>query len=423
MFRWRAVLATVAIAGGFLPVTSVGASDDQADSAEEQLDVLRATDAELKSRIAELDTQRSETASALEGAENAATEASRQAAVAEGAEDRARSAADEADDEVRRVAVSAYVGVTDLDGLAIFGATDPAEANRLTVYLRAETERRQKVFDRQSRAHARLERASEASTEAAAAFDAAVDDRQTLLAELDATRETQVQFASEVEVRIEYKLAEAEALAEIDAEQAAAVAAEAQSLSDAANAATSGGVVPKSPPPVVQPGPVPPPPPTATTPPQVSPAPAPAPRSPAPTSPPTTAPPVASVSTTKVGPFVVATSISSNVQGLLDASKAAGLTLGGSGYRDTQRQIELRMAHCGTSSYDVWEKPSSQCSPPTARPGRSMHEKGLALDITCSGALIRSRSSPCFVWLAANAATYGLYNLPSEPWHWSVNGN
>ncbi|WNG61464.1 M15 family metallopeptidase [Archangium gephyra] len=28
-----------------------------------------------------------------------------------------------------------------------------------------------------------------------------------------------------------------------------------------------------------------------------------------------------------------------------------------------------------------------------------------------------------FVWLKANAARYGFINLPSEPWHWSTNGN
>ena len=26
-------------------------------------------------------------------------------------------------------------------------------------------------------------------------------------------------------------------------------------------------------------------------------------------------------------------------------------------------------------------------------------------------------------WLNAHGATYGFYNLPSEPWHWSVNGH
>jgi LAS superfamily LD-carboxypeptidase LdcB len=51
-----------------------------------------------------------------------------------------------------------------------------------------------------------------------------------------------------------------------------------------------------------------------------------------------------------------------------------------------------------------------------------MHEQGLALDFTYNGSLISSRSNPGFQWLAANAAGFGFYNLPSEPWHWSTNG-
>jgi LAS superfamily LD-carboxypeptidase LdcB len=66
--------------------------------------------------------------------------------------------------------------------------------------------------------------------------------------------------------------------------------------------------------------------------------------------------------------------------------------------------------------------PSSECSPPTARPGRSLHERGLAVDFNCRGELVDSRADPCFRWLDANAARFGLYNLPSEPWHWSVTG-
>ena len=52
-----------------------------------------------------------------------------------------------------------------------------------------------------------------------------------------------------------------------------------------------------------------------------------------------------------------------------------------------------------------------------------MHERGLAIDFTYQGRIINSRSSPAFQWMKANAAGYGFYNLPSEPWHWSVNGN
>jgi LAS superfamily LD-carboxypeptidase LdcB len=81
------------------------------------------------------------------------------------------------------------------------------------------------------------------------------------------------------------------------------------------------------------------------------------------------------------------------------------------------------MAHCGTSDYAIYEMPSSQCSPPTARPGSSMHEQGLAVDFTCNGGGTVSSGDVCDGWLESNAATYGFYNLPSEPWHYSTNGN
>jgi hypothetical protein len=121
--------------------------------------------------------------------------------------------------------------------------------------------------------------------------------------------------------------------------------------------------------------------------------------------------------------ITVAASIADNLEALLDASDGAGLSLGGQGWRSSDGQIATRRANCGTSDYDVYEKPASQCSPPTARPGQSMHEQGLAIDFTNGGRLITSRSDPAFVWLKANASRFGFYNLPSEPWHWSTNGN
>jgi LAS superfamily LD-carboxypeptidase LdcB len=108
---------------------------------------------------------------------------------------------------------------------------------------------------------------------------------------------------------------------------------------------------------------------------------------------------------------------------MMAAAEADGLTLGGGGYRSSDSQIALRRAHCGTSDYAIYEMSPSQCSPPTARPGQSMHEQGLAIDFTCNGGGALSTSSPCYSWLKANAASYGFYNLPSEAWHWSTNGN
>ncbi len=115
-------------------------------------------------------------------------------------------------------------------------------------------------------------------------------------------------------------------------------------------------------------------------------------------------------------------SISGNLESMLAAASAAGIELSGGGYRDPAGQIAVRRNNCGTSNYAIYEMPSSSCRPPTARPGTSMHEQGRAIDFTYGGRIISSRSNAGYKWLAANAASYGFYNLPSEPWHWSTNG-
>lgn len=122
------------------------------------------------------------------------------------------------------------------------------------------------------------------------------------------------------------------------------------------------------------------------------------------------------------GPWTVDTTIAPQIAALHAAASAAGVNLGGGGYRSNAEQIATRRANCGPTDYDIYDKPASQCSPPTARPGMSRHEWAQALDITSNGVLIRSRNNPAFQWLNANAGNYGLSNLPSEPWHWSTNG-
>ena len=114
-------------------------------------------------------------------------------------------------------------------------------------------------------------------------------------------------------------------------------------------------------------------------------------------------------------------SIADKLLALLKAASRDGIRLGGGGYRSSDSQVALRRAHCGTSNWAVYSKPSYQCRPPTARPGASMHERGLAVDFTQNGRALWSNTSG-FRWLKRNASKYGLRNLPSEPWHWSVNG-
>lgn len=127
---------------------------------------------------------------------------------------------------------------------------------------------------------------------------------------------------------------------------------------------------------------------------------------------------------TTVDGITVDAQIAPQVRELLAAAAEAGYSLSGGGWRSADAQVVLRRAHCGESDYATYEMPPSLCSPPTARPGESMHERGLAIDFSCGGLLITDRSSDCYQWLAANAGGYGFIELTSgaEPWHWSTTG-
>lgn len=122
---------------------------------------------------------------------------------------------------------------------------------------------------------------------------------------------------------------------------------------------------------------------------------------------------------TTVGGITVNSRIAGNLSSLLSAASAAGISLGGSGYRDSSGQIALRRQNCGTSDYAIYQMPSSQCSPETARPGLSKHEQGLAVDFTSGGGTLRSGSA-AHQWMQANAGSFGWVPLAGEPWHWSA---
>jgi hypothetical protein len=113
-----------------------------------------------------------------------------------------------------------------------------------------------------------------------------------------------------------------------------------------------------------------------------------------------------------------------NLQSMLTAAYAANITLGGWSFRSDAEQVALRKAHCNG---DTTNK-SATCTPPTALPGHSNHESGLAIDFTCgagTGAVgsYNFKSTKCFTWLQQNAGTYKLINYSAEPWHWSWNGS
>ncbi len=128
-----------------------------------------------------------------------------------------------------------------------------------------------------------------------------------------------------------------------------------------------------------------------------------------------------------VGGITVSASIAGQLESLLNAARADGIVLGGGGYRSPETTVALRIAN---GCPDVYNSPASSCRIPTAIPGSSMHEKGLAVDFTWQGQTIcypRSAANcygnAAYDWLRANASSYGLHGMSSEAWHFSTTGN
>jgi D-alanyl-D-alanine carboxypeptidase len=122
--------------------------------------------------------------------------------------------------------------------------------------------------------------------------------------------------------------------------------------------------------------------------------------------------------TTTVNGITVHKNVAFAFRRMLADAKADGIVMSGGGFRTKKRQIELRKIN---GCPDVYTAPASSCRVPTAIPGRSLHELGLAVDITSGGRTITGDSA-AFTWLTTHAHKYGYVNLPSEAWHWSITG-
>jgi len=346
---------------------------EQQASTAADLDALQATDEQLQVALAALRRDVAAQQGALEDARRGVARAERDIAEAVAAQRVAQAQIDALEVRQQILAVDSYVRAGSSGGdIEVLNERDPLEAAERQALLDLTTGRNADLGDQLVGARQDLRdeqaRAEEAEDRAAEHRDRVADR----LADVQAAQARQGAFAADVDRRIESRLAEAANLEALDADLSAQLAAQQAALARQV--------------------------PTGST------NPVPVPGGP--------------VSLATVGGITVAASLAGQLQGLLNASRVAGLSLGGGGYRDPAAQMAVRRANCP----DPINSPPSACSPPTARVGTSMHEQGLAIDFTNNGRLISSRSDPAFVWLSANAGSFGLRNLPSEPWHWSTTG-
>ena len=376
-----------------------------------EVNALEATDAQVSSALSALNANVNAQQDRVEESERAVSQAKADQAAAETEQAQKQAELDLIVAEMKTSAVEAYVNMGSNDSFSTLGSDDINDTVNKRTLLAVKANENVDLTERFRSVQQDLEIQRAAAVEAAdraTKQQAAVEER---LDELNAAYAKQQAFAAQVEQRIESALAEADSLASLDANLSSSISSKQAEIAKAVAAQRAaekaradqrraqnkpvvsgggggggsssggGGGGGGSIPPITGGGDI-----------------------------------------VTVGGIRVHSSIAGNLQRLLAAASASGINFGGGGYRDSAGQIATRRNNCGSSNYAIYEMPASSCRPPTARPGSSMHERGLAIDFTQGGSTL-TRGSSGFAWLRANAASYGFFNLPSEPWHWSTNGN
>lgn len=272
---------------------------------------------------------------------------------------------------MREIAIEAYMRPPAQLALNVVATHDLAMAEKADVMLRAKSQHDTEVAEALDRAEKELERLRRHAQIVADRAQVATDEAAAALAELDAARDEQVTLATQIAARLEATSYDAALLGAVEMETAEKVRAQTARMLER----TRGG---------------------------------------------------RAVDIVEVRGIRIHADVAPALEGLLALAETDGIILKGWGHRTTESQIALRLQHCmreGISETEaIYLVPPAQCSPPTAKPGTSNHEVGLAVDFTHDGAAISTRNSPAFRWLAENAAQFGFFNLPSEPWHWSTTG-
>jgi peptidoglycan hydrolase CwlO-like protein len=404
------LVGAVLLGVGSIPVGATG------ESARDQRAAVRARQAEVAGQVDALRGDEHEVAAALaaldenvRGQQAALADAQRQVQVSTAEAKRSEKEIARTEKRIEALrqqvvayAVDAYITPPDEDVMRRIEARSATEDTTKRALLKMRSLADADSLDRLEGARRYVDQQRERAERSREEAERAASDAQAALASLTTAKAQQADFAVQVRARLDEKLADAFFLSQVDSDLGERIAAEQAALAAAVrsvptagsggsagsgSASVSGGSTDSS---------------GSGTSRVAS----------------VTRPPL-----TTVGGITVASSIAPKLRQLLDAAIAAGFDLSGYGWRDSRNQLALRAQNCGGwDDYSLYEKPPDQCSTPTARPGASMHEQGLAVDFSVGNEFIESRDSAVFKWLAAHAPTYGFRNLPSEPWHWSTTG-
>ncbi len=336
------------------------------------IDLLSASAVQVQARLAQVESWVAAQENVVASAQAALVEAQVAAGEARTLEEAKATELADLEALMREIAVEAFIRPRQMEGLAVLVERDFDAAAKADVMLRAKSDRDNTVAAQLEAAERALQKLRVVADQEARLAQGLAEEAASALDELHRAQLEQVGLAEQIKADLTTTVQSVELLGGVEAEATLAVQRETEAL--LARVSRDSAV------PLVD-----------------------------------------------VRGFRVHADIGPALDGLLADAERDGIELGGWGHRTTQQQVSLRRQHCGgedvSESEAVYGKSASSCSPPTAKPGTSMHELGLAIDFTHGGATIGSHSSPAFQWLAENAPSYGFHNLPSEPWHWSVNGD
>lgn len=387
---WSAVGRTEAKKDPADPQTKRDKVRRQRAAAAAKLDALKADAADVDRAIADLEANTKSRQSELAAAKVAEEQAAKNVADAQAEVDAISARIGTLAQATKRAAILAFTsgGESELFSSMLTGGSNEAPSQDLYYNLAVgdlqgalnELEAAQHQLQR---AKAKADRAAQAATKRRQRVEQKIEDLNTAIAQ-------QQQLGASLDNRFEDALAEAEGLAELDSALSKQISAREKAILARARAAgIKGATVDKKGKikvPII---------------------------------------PTSENGLVRVNGVLMDRSIGNAFARLVAEAAADGINLTGGGYRSAQAQINLRRGNCGPTDYDIWERPPSECSPPAARPGHSLHEKGLAIDVRCNGRLISRYSDPCFAWMAEHAPKVGLHNdvTHREAWHWSINGN
>lgn len=355
-----------------------------------RLDALRANAEDVDRAIEDLRANTRTRESELEAAQGAELQANRNVAGAQAEVDAVMARIGTLSSATKKAAIMAFTSGGESELFASMLTGGSSDAPVLDLYYNLAVGDLQSALDDLEVAQSQLERAKAKADRAARAATKRREDVEQKLTELGSALAQQQQLGQSIEDRFDTALAEAEGLADLDADLSRQVASRERAIVARARAAgIKGATVDKKGKikvPVI---------------------------------------PTSQNGLVRVNGVLMDRSIGDAFARLVALAAADGINLTGGGYRSAQAQINLRRGNCGPTDYDIWIRPPSECSPPAARPGRSLHEKGLAIDVRCNGRLISRYSDPCFAWMAEHAPRVGLHNdvTHREAWHWSINGN